>query len=50
MVEHVQDVNHMMKVTDDEEQAPETLPLVSRNADTIDTDTDSDDSDHAADT
>ena len=35
--------------TDDEEQAPETLPLVSRSADTIDSSTDSDDSDHDAD-
>ena len=35
--------------TDDEEQTPETLPLVSRNADTIDSATDSDDSDHADD-
>ena len=32
--------------TDDEEQAPETLPLVSRDADNIDSGTDSDDGDH----
>ena len=31
--------------TEDEEQAPETLPLVSRNAETIDCNTDSDDDD-----
>ena len=32
--------------TDDEEQAPETLPLLSRDGDTIDSATDNDDSDH----
>ena len=32
--------------TDDEDQAPETLPLVTRSADTIDSSTDSDNSDH----
>ena len=44
-VERVQDVNLMMSddnATDDE-QAPETLPLLSRNGDTIDSATDSDD-------
>ena len=35
--------------TDDEEQAPETLPLVTRSADTVDSSTDSDDSDHDVD-
>ena len=35
--------------TDDEQEAPESLPLVPRNADTIDSSTDSDDSDRDAD-
>ena len=35
--------------TDNEQEARESLPLAPRNADTIDSSTDSDDSDHDAD-